>query len=205
VAIAAATTESSTSSTSSQQNKMQKRYATLASIEIVENSSDKEPFTINLMGVGRVFLHDYFSSKDAGMTREEEELSKLLARIQEFDREEFEEELDANHFLEHDDEDDEELPVVMAEFDLLIDDSPILSDEQSTKYGDDATKHRASSMHAITELYQSANRVYRLHEEHKKLVAGLRAGVARLRLGKGKAAPGEAYENCLKSSRTVMA
>ena len=122
-------------------------------------------------------------------TIEEEELSKLLARIQEFDREEFEEELDTNHFLEHDDEDDEP-SVVMAEFDLLLDDSSILSEEQSTKYGEDATKHRASSMHAITELYISANKVYRLHEEHRKM----RASEARLRLGKKAAASAAAYE-----------
>mmetsp|Transcript_22389 Transcript_22389/g.41117 ORF Transcript_22389/g.41117 Transcript_22389/m.41117 type:complete len:867 (+) Transcript_22389:243-2843(+) len=198
---AAATAESTTSLTatasSQQPTKISKRYATLASIEVLESTDDEEPSAIKLMGVGRAFLHDYFSSKDAGMTQEEEELSKMLARIHEFDREKFEEELDERHSLEHDDEDDEELPVVMAEFDLLLDDSSILSEEQSTKYGEDVTKHRASSMHAITELYRSTNKVYRLHEERKKLVAGLRAGEARLRLGKGKATAGEAYENCL--------
>jgi len=179
---------------SSQQPKVLKRYATLASIEFVESANNEnggEPSAIKLVGVGRAFLHDYFSSKDIGMPQEEEELSKLLAMIQEYDRQEFyeDEDEDEEHIVELDDddeEDDEELPVVMAEFDLLLDDSSLTpSDEvQSTKYGEDVTKHRASSMHAITELYRCANKVYRLHEERKKLVTGLRAGEARLRLGK---------------------
>ena len=41
-----------------------KRYTILASIKIVESSNDaKEPSAIKLMGVGRVFLRNYFLLK----------------------------------------------------------------------------------------------------------------------------------------------
>merc|ERR1711862_192082 len=63
--------------------------------------------------------------------------------------------------------DDTEPSVIMAEFELLLD-----------------AKQQMSPMHAITKLYRAANRVYRLHEERKKLIAGLRAGATRLQLGK---------------------
>jgi hypothetical protein len=74
----------------------------------------------------------------------------------------------------------------MAEFDILLDDSSIRRADPSGR--DVVSNHRSSSVHAIAELYRTANKVYRLHEERKKLVAGLRAGVARLRLGKKKLA-----------------
>jgi len=176
--------ESSASST--------QRFATLASIEVVGHG-----FAVKFTGVGRVFLHSYFSTKDAALTEEEEELNELLARIQEFDKEEeFDEEDRGTAFAsEHEEEDEEEeLPVVMAEFDLFLDDSSILSHE-SIKLGEDVSKKQASSMHAITELYRTANKVYRLHEERKKLVAGLRAGVARLKTGRRRIT-GEIDGNC---------
>ena len=140
------------------------------------------------MDMGRIFLHNYFSSKDAGVIQEEEELSKLLARIWEVDREEFDCEDEENYVENDDDEDDEEFLVVMDEFNLLLDDSSILSKQPTN--GEDVTKHRASSIHTTTELYWSANRVYYLHKERKKLVTGLRAGEAQLRLGKKIAADG---------------
>jgi hypothetical protein len=145
-----------------------KRFATLASVEIVERNG--KPFTVHLMGVGRVFLYGYFSSKDAGLTREEEELNKLLQRI---------------HNLEAPSDDpgveNEDHSVMMAQFDIFLDDSSLLSSPGKQA---DTSNHRASSVHAITELYRMANKVYRLHEERKKLLSGLRAGQARLNIRK---------------------
>lgn len=68
----------------------------------------------------------------------------------------------------------------MVEFDLFFDNySSILSvsKESSTEYSQ-----------VVTKLYQTANKVYRLHEERKKLVTGLRAGEARLQMQKKKRA-----------------
>jgi hypothetical protein len=142
------------------------RYATLASIEIVESDSKNgEPIVVKFTGVGRVFLHDYYSSKDAGLTREEEELSKMLARIQEFD-EEFD--YDVSEDGDEEEDTDNELPVVMAEFNIVL----------------DGTDKASSDIHNIAELHRTANKVYRLHEERKKLVDGVRAGIARLYHGK---------------------
>ena len=139
------------------------RYATLASIKIVESAiSNGEPTVVKFTGVGRVFLHDYFSSKNAGLTQEEEELTNILARIQEFDDDTSDDDDVA------DDDNDNELPVVMAEFNIMLDD----------------TDKASSDMHNIAELHRTANKVYRLHEERKNLVSGVRAGIARLFHGK---------------------
>lgn len=149
-----------------------RRYATVTSIELVHSSNGEEShLAVKLMGVGRVFLHDYFPSKDdAGVARDEEDLSKLLAQIEELDG------------LERHDE--MELPVVMAKFDLFLDNSITFSDSNESsarKVDHNITRYRdASSRHAVTDLYQTANKVYRLHEERKKLVAGVNAGMIRL-------------------------
>ena len=39
----------------------------------------------------------------------------------------------------------------------------------------------SSSRHAITNLFNAANRVYRVFDERKRLIVGLRAGASRLR------------------------
>jgi len=155
-----------------------KRYATLASIRFLENGS------VQLFGVGRAWLHDYFSvtdaDSDAGLSEEEEELSKILDSIQQCQQND---NGDDNREY-HDDDDDGDnichrnlanLPVLMAEFDVFLDDSSILPTLSSM------SSKRASSVHAISELYRAANRVYRIHEERKTLVAGLMTGLARLR------------------------
>lgn len=154
-----------------------KRYATLASVQLVYSEGSSEPAAVKLFGVGRVFLHGYFSSKDAGLSKEEEELANLLEMIQKYNNAE----KDVEEVEEHGDEDVEscdDIPAVLAEFTMFMDDSSILS--KSTKH--DVSKQRASNRHAVTELYRNANKVYRLHEERKKLLSGLRTGQARLNL-----------------------
>jgi hypothetical protein len=138
-----------------------RRYATLASIEILKDGNDREgdATAVRFTGVGRAFLGDCFRSKEGvdSSRTVEEDVSNVLG-------------LDS-------DEGPEGIPVISTSFDVFLDDPFLLADVQSEKNG-------ASSVHAIAELYRAANRVYRLHEERKRLVAGLRAGVARLRLGK---------------------
>eukprot|EP00970_Alexandrium_tamarense_P017463 scaffold9632_cov232-Alexandrium_tamarense.AAC.4 len=154
-----------------------KRYATLASVQLVYSEGSSEPAAVKLFGVGRVFLHGYFSSKDAGLSKEEEQLANLLEMIQKYSNAEE----DGEEVEEHGDEGVEscdDIPAVLAEFTMFMDDSSILS--KSTKH--DVSKQRASNRHAVTELYRNANKVYRLHEERKKLLSGLRTGQARLNL-----------------------
>lgn len=165
------------------QNK-KKRFATLAAVETEPSQDGSGPSIVKLTGVGRVFLYDYFSSKDAGITEEEVELENILKLIQEYDKEYENMEDD-----EEEDNDEDDFPVVMASFDVILDDASILANK-STKH-QDATVHRASSVHAITELYRTANKVYRLHEDRKKIVAGLKAAEDRLLLGKERM-----HENC---------
>jgi len=169
------------------------RYATLASVEIVEDDDGCRggggPTTVvRLVGVGRAFLRDYvLSSESVGTTmtttEEQEELSDILAKIREFGGyggkrgEEGDDaaDLDPNIDLGR------RLPVIMAEYDVFLDDPPVVADRPYPNDGQDASGNGASS--AIAELYRAANRAYRLHEERKSLVVGLRAGAARLRYG----------------------
>jgi hypothetical protein len=151
-----------------------KRFATLAAVDLVHNSG--EPVAVNLMGVGRVFLHSYFSSKDAGLTKDEEELNMLLQKIQHLN----DDEVDIKS--EEDDHEDDDHPIIMAEFDLFLDDSTLRPKTSNS----DVSNHRASSMHGVTELYRCANKVYRLHEERKRLLSGLRTGQARLNMNQSE-------------------
>ncbi|KAL3806056.1 hypothetical protein ACHAXA_005779, partial [Cyclostephanos tholiformis] len=141
-------------------NARRRRYATLASIEMIEDGNGRERRTtaVRLMGVGRAFLGDYF------LSRKDEEATMV-------DEEDLFNNLDI-----HSDEGQEGIQVIMADFDVFLDDPSLLANRESAT--------NISLVHSIAELYRAANRVYRLHEERKRLVTGLRAGVARLRLGK---------------------
>jgi len=186
VAIIDSFTGEYTETTPGDEQNKKKRFATLSAVEMEPSQDGSGPAVVKLTGVGRVLLYDYFSSKDAGITEEEVELENILKLIQEYDKE-YEDMGDDEQ--EEDDHDDDDFPVVMASFDVILDDSSILVN-QSTKH-QDATVDRVSSVHAITELYRTANKVYRLHEDRKKIVAGLKAAEERLLLGKERI-----YENC---------
>jgi hypothetical protein len=173
-------------------SRSRRRYATLASVEIVENDDDGGrgggPTTVvRLVGVGRAFLRDYVLSSETGggtttTMEEQEELSDILTKVREFDDEgKRDEEYDTAADLDPDIDPGRRLPVIMAEYDVFLDDPPVLADRPNPNDGQDASGNGESS--AIAELYRAANRAYRLHEERKSLVAGLRAGAARLRYG----------------------
>jgi len=172
-------------------SRSRRRYATLASVEIVEDDDGGRgggPTTVvRLVGVGRAFLRDYVLSSESGggtttTMEEQEELSDILAKVREFDDEgKRDEEVDSAADLDPDIDPGRRLPVIMAEYDVFLDDPPVLADRTHPNDGQDASGNGASS--AIAELYRAANRAYRLHEERKSLVAGLRAGAARLRYG----------------------
>jgi hypothetical protein len=187
-----ATTELPVSSVASSSLRY-RRYATLASVEIINKGDDEYGSStssmVKLMGVGRAFLRNYFSSSGAmiPMTEEEGELSDILVRIQELgntslDDDDNDDDDDDDQELTEEDEyevNKEKLPVIMAEFDVFLDDSSIIyNDEQFTSQHHHQS---ASSRHAITNLFRAANRVYRAFDERKRLVAGLRAGASRLR------------------------
>jgi hypothetical protein len=187
-----ATTELPVSSVASSSLRY-RRYATLASVEIINKGDDEYGSStssmVKLMGVGRAFLRNYFSSSGAmiPMTEEEGELSDILVRIQELgntslDDDDNDDDDDDDQELTEEDEyevNKEKLPVIMAEFDVFLDDSSIIyNDEQ---YTSPHHHQSASSRHAITNLFRAANRVYRVFDERKRLVAGLRAGASRLR------------------------
>jgi hypothetical protein len=165
------------------------RYATLASVEII-NDGDNYGSVIKLIGVGRALLRNYFSSSSSSstnsetmipMTEEEGELSNILAKIQEIDNVSVDDNDDDEYDQEVNEEDEEKLPVIMAEFDVLLDDPSIIYNDD--QYTTSLHHHHSasSSRHAITNLFNAANRVYRVFDERKRLIVGLRAGASRLR------------------------
>ena len=109
---------------------------------------------MRLVGVGRAFLRDYvLSSESGGGTTTQEELSDILAKVWEFDDEgKRDEEVDNAADLDPDIDPGRRLPVIMAEYDVFLDDPPVLADRTHPNDGQDASGNGASS--AIAELYR---------------------------------------------------
>lgn len=180
-----------------------RRYATLASTEILEcdDGIGGLSLVVKLMGVGRSFLRKYtFVSKGSGdaiTMKKDQELSDILARVRDFNN------------TSNNNNEDNELPIIMAEFDVFFDDSSGL---EKRLIMEQSQENCASSAHVIAELYRAANRVYRLHEERKRLVAALRTGTARLRQGEKRMVTGnvelivelEDYDDDLSLARLAL-
>ena len=79
--------------------------------------------------------------------------------------------------MDNDDKEVEDPRAEMAEFDLVLDKSSTIP-SGNEPLNAEFVQRCASLMHAISKLYRCANRVYRLQEERKKLVAGLCVGMA---------------------------
>lgn len=137
---------------------------------------------VRLVGVGRALLRDYFQKLPSAVENVDVEEEAL-------DDDEFDED---DEYDEYDDEEDDDsnIPIVMAEFDLLTD-----SSKKSNSYdiGSKGARSRyMSPVHAIAEMSRFANRVTYLHEDRRKLVAGLTAAKARLKLASGR---GDVYDD----------
>jgi len=78
------------------------------------------------------------------------------------------------------DEEEEETPVVMAEF-TFIRDVPILSTASESQLGNKGARSvHSSPVHALAEMSKVVNRVTYLHEDRRRLVKGLKAAKVRL-------------------------
>ena len=74
-------------------------------------------------------------------------------------------------------------PIVMAEFEPLVDDASVYSIANPDKIGEKGQKsYRKSPVHALSELNNIKIKVARMHNDRRRLVAGIRAAKARLTL-----------------------
>jgi len=141
-----------------------------------ENFIQPTKSKVRLVGVGRAVIRDYFYkvpsqlSDGSGEEYDEEEIIDW-ERIDFYDHGE----------EDYDDEYKDKTPIVMAEFTSLIDTgiSPVNEDDLGSKKSRSAM---SSEVHAIAELNRWVMRVNWMHNDRRKLVAGLNAAKARLNL-----------------------
>jgi len=158
------------------------RYATLAAVMGVRSTeldvmklTRQDPFSseVRLIGIGRALIHGFHYKTPSDRVKDEYE-------------EEYE----------------EDVPILMASFELLLDGNEIKGEEG-------AEARHVSPVHAVAELHRKTNSLTRLHDERRKTVAGLKAG--RMRLANRRKVQGqdaiastlEEYPNTIPSRRPL--
>jgi len=127
--------------------------------------------SVRLVGIGRAVIQDYFYRIPTLLDNGDDDTSRNIGR---------------NGQEEYDDEDiddgyDDDTPIVMAEFEPLVDDASIYAANDPMKIGNKGAKsHRMSPVHAMEKLARISHNVEIMHASRRKLVAGLKAAKARL-------------------------
>eukprot|EP00542_Grammatophora_oceanica_P013028 CAMPEP_0194030930 /NCGR_PEP_ID=MMETSP0009_2-20130614/4244_1 /TAXON_ID=210454 /ORGANISM="Grammatophora oceanica, Strain CCMP 410" /LENGTH=482 /DNA_ID=CAMNT_0038670969 /DNA_START=97 /DNA_END=1542 /DNA_ORIENTATION=+ len=165
------------------------RYATLAAVIGIskpraESSPDETPFLqsmgnlgsenyvqpeisrVRMVGVGRALLSDVFYK----MPTEEEE---------EDDDDDYDDD-EAAEVVPDVEDGERDMPIVMAEFRMLED--TLKTERQLDNVGEKRYKGspEVAPVFAINQMHTIANRVARLHDDRRRLVAGLAAAKSRL-------------------------
>lgn len=122
--------------------------------------------SLRLLGVGRACLHRFFYTVPNTLDSSEED------EVYEND------DLD-----EYDDGYEDGTPVIMAEFQVILDDSSFHGDIQIEDIGKRGIRSpRSSPVHTLNYLYSMAQKVYRAHDRRRRIVLGIKAGFYRLQL-----------------------
>lgn len=127
---------------------------------------------IRLVGVGRASLKEFFYKIRA---KDENEEDKHGDRMETHKS-------DVHFEEDHCDREEEEreIPIVMAEF-SMIRDSPISSTANESQLGNKGARSVfCSPVHALAEMSRVVNRVICLHDDRRRLVKGLKAAKRRL-------------------------
>jgi hypothetical protein len=129
--------------------------------------------TVRLLGVGRACLHRFFY-----MTPND---------VDESDDASEEDEYYENEYDEYDEYDNDHngyadsTPIVMAEFQIVLDDSSFHTDASINDLGQRGTRSpRSSPVHTLNYLYGMVQQVNRAHDRRRRLVLGIKAGFSRL-------------------------
>lgn len=169
------------------------RYATLAAIVGISNSkTDDESYneenfmdymelcplweeellssSVRLIGVGRAVLRRFFYRIPTDLCSDEDAS--------------FEEEFELDYDVEtYEIDDQKQIPIIMSDFEPLIDDASIYSMADPNRIGEIGEKsYRLSPVHALSALNNLSIRVCWMHDNRKTLVAGIKTAKARLRM-----------------------
>ena len=139
--------------------------------QLAQHSTSMEHVNVRLVGIGRAALHDFFYDISATKRQAVDDQGHLIL-------------LTPTMMHDDDEEDDDNMSlssgyhdnVVMAQFDLLMDG---LAKGIGARSGRPSSF--ASPVHAVSEMSRLASQVQHLHQERKRLIAGIRAAEARLR------------------------
>lgn len=175
------------------------RYATLAAVVGISESSRKQGLDltdessfmeslsqigtvrsplrsrIRLIGVGRASLKAFFykvrAKDESGVDKHEDRMIAQRSHL-----------LPEHENHQDNEEDEREVPIVMAEF-TMIRDAPISSTASESQLGNKRARSvHCSPVHALAKISGVMNRVICLHDDRRRLVKGLQA--AKLRLEK---------------------
>lgn len=137
------------------------RYATLAAVVGITGNSLGEfvEGSVRLVGIGRAILGDYYYKVPSQPSLAEEDVG------------DDDDDDDADEIYDLDN-----VPIIMAEFDLLHD-TGVLG-YHDWEFGKRSKK--TSPVYALHLLHKASNKVGRIHDERLRLVAGLKAARARL-------------------------
>jgi hypothetical protein len=143
--------------------------------------------SIRLVGVGRAVLRKFFYRIPTDLCVDEE-----YYYIDDDDENETygdeEDDLDVDvdvNFTNGGYEDN--TPIVMSQFEPLVDDSSIYSLADPEKIGEKGQRsYRISPVHAMSELFNIASRVSCVHDDKLKLIAGIKAAKARLEINRAR-------------------
>eukprot|EP00979_Chaetoceros_neogracilis_P004579 scaffold797_cov408-Chaetoceros_neogracile.AAC.44 len=133
--------------------------------------------SVRLVGIGRAVLRKYFYRVPSELCPDPDEDSGTKYGTDEEDSDYIDLDEGFNHGYE------DNTPIVMAEFEPLVDDASVYSIANPDKVGEKGQKsYRKSPVHALSELNNIAIKASRMHDDRRQLVAGIRAAKARLTL-----------------------
>jgi len=136
--------------------------------------------SVRLVGIGRAVLRKYFYRVPSALCPDPDD-DKAAVRAKYGDDGEDSEYIDLDEGFNHGYEDN--TPIVMAEFEPLVDDASVYSIANPDKVGEKGQKsYRKSPVHALSELNNIAIKAARMHDNRRQLVAGIKAAKARLAL-----------------------
>jgi len=161
-------------------------YMNLCPVDTIEDFIVPLSSSVRLVGIGRAVLRKYFYRVPSelcpdpnGDDENENENENDVADDDDADDDDADDDVD----METDDGYEDNTPIVMAEFEPLIDDASIYSKADPDKIGEkNQRSYRSSPVHALSELNNISIKVSWMHDDRRRLIAGIKAAKARLDL-----------------------
>jgi hypothetical protein len=156
-------------------------YMNLCPVEQAEDFIVPLSSSVRLVGIGRAVLRKFSYRVPSELCPDMLDNDNENLGDSDGDSGDLGEYIDLEEEINHGYEDN--TPIVMAEFEPLVDDASVYSIANPDKVGEKGQKsYRKSPVHALSELNNIKIRVARMHNDRRRLVAGIRAAKARLTL-----------------------